>query len=128
MDMLEARGHVITCDWTKHTLPESIELDRAYKEKSFVKDYDWAQNDHKTYAQEDLKGVRNCEVLVAYMPDPDVCYKGAFIEMGIALGLDKKVIIIGKDITTVFLSLSNITVVLYKEEAIELINKYDCNS
>ena len=122
MEMFEARGHLITCDWTKHTLPENIELDRAHKEKSFVKDYDWAQNGHKTYAQEDLEGVRNCEVLVAYMPDPEILYKGAWIEIGIALGLDKKVIIIGKDVTTVFLSLPNITVVSYKEEAISIIN------
>jgi len=122
MDMLEARGHIITCDWTKHTLPENIELDRAHKEKSFIKDYNWAKNGHKTYAKEDLNGVRTCDVLVAYMPDTDVFYKGAWIEVGIALGLDKKVIIIGKDVTTVFLSLSNITVVSYKEEAFSIID------
>ena len=114
MDMFEARGHTITCDWTKHIAPENID-----------KDHDWAQNGHKTYAEEDLEGVRNCDVLVAYIPDPDICYKGAWVEVGIALGLDKKVIIIGKGIATVFLGLPNIVVVDYKEEALEFINKYD---
>lgn len=111
MDMFESRGHIITCDWTKHIAPEKID-----------KDHDWAQNGHKTYAEEDLEGVKNCDILVAYMPDPDVFYKGAWIEIGIALGLNKKVIIIGKDITTVFLGLPNVIVVQFKEDALELVD------
>ncbi len=111
MEMFEARGHIITCDWTKHIAPEGMDWAQ-----------DWAQNGNKTYAQEDLEGVRECDVLVAYMPDPDICYKGAWIEIGIALGLDKKVILIGVDITTVFLGLPNITVVDCKEEALMVID------
>lgn len=126
MDMLEARGHLITCDWTKHIAPER--LTKEHNEGLFTKEYDWsknedwAQNGHKTYAEEDLEGVKTCDILVAYMPDPDIWYKGAWIEIGISLGLDKKVIIIGKDITTVFLGLSNIIVVQYKEDAINIID------
>lgn len=74
---------------------------------------------------EDLKGVRDCDVLVAYMPDNSIFYKGAWIEVGIALGLDKKVIIIGKDITTVFLSLESVVVVSSKEEALEIVSKFN---
>lgn len=103
MDMFEARGHTITCDWTGHVHPDKS----------------------KVYALEDLEGIRACDVLVAYMPDPNVFYKGAWIEVGMALGLDKKVIIIGKDVTTVFLGLPNIVVVQYKEDALSIIDNFD---
>lgn len=126
MEALESRKHTITCDWTRHIAPERIT--KAHGDGLFTKSYDWsknedwAQNGHKTYAEEDLEGVRLCDVLVAYMPTPEIFYKGAWIEIGIALGLNKKVIIIGKDITTVFLGLSNIFVVDYKEDAFSLID------
>lgn len=111
METLESKGHTITCDWTKHIAPEGI-----------TKNTDWAQNGHKTYAEEDLDGVRLCDVLVAYMPTPEIFYKGAWIEIGIALGLNKKVIIIGRNITSVFLGLHNIVVVDYKEDAFSIID------
>lgn len=129
MDMFESRGHTITCDWTRHIAPERIT--KAHGEGLFTKGYDWsknedwAQNGHKTYAEEDLEGVRACEVLIACMWDSEIFYKGAWIEIGIALGLDKKVIIIGKDITTVFLGLHNVTVVQFKEEALTIIDRMD---
>lgn len=103
MEMLEARGHTITCDWTIHINPKKS----------------------KAYAQEDLEGVNECDILIAYMPDSTICYKGAWIEIGIALGFGKKVIIIGDKISSVFLSLPNIVVVNYKEEALEIINNLD---
>ena len=129
MDIFEARGHIITCDWTKHIAPERNE--RVGGNGIFTKDYDWsknvdwAHNGHKTYAEEDLEGVKTCDVLVAYMLDSDVCYKGAWIEIGIALGLDKKVIIIGKEVTSVFLSLPNIIVVSCKEDALGFVYNLD---
>lgn len=126
MEMLEARGHVITCDWTKHIAPEGVTKDHEKglfnKSYDWSKNVDWAQNGHKTYAEKDLEGVRNCDILIAYMPDPDIWYKGAWIEVGLALGFDKKVIIIGNNITTVFLGLPNITVVQFKEEALTIID------
>ncbi len=126
MDMFEARGHIITCDWTNHIAPERNERVDGHgifnKEYNWSKNVDWAQNGHKTYAEEDLEGVKTCDIIVAYMPDPDIFYKGAWIEIGIALGLNKMVVIIGKDITTVFLGLPNIVVVQYKEEAISYID------
>jgi len=114
MEMFEARGHTITCDWTKHIAPE--------------RDIQVGNHGIKTYAEEDLEGVRECDVLVAYMSNPDIFYKGAWIEIGIALGLGKKVIIIGKDVTTVFLGLPNIVVVSYKEEALDIIDSMQFDS
>lgn len=124
MDMFEAMGYTITCDWTKHIAPERIQKG----EGCFNKDFDWAQDGHQTYAQEDLDGVRNCDVIVAYMPRSDIFYKGAWIEVGIAIAFNKRVILIGNDITTVFLGLPNVTVVSFKEEALDLVNKIRFNN
>lgn len=124
MEMFESRGHIITCDWTRHIAPERI----TKAQYDWSKNEDWAQNGHKTYAEEDLEGVRSCDVLIACMWDSTLFYKGAWIEIGIALGLDKEVIIIGENITTVFLGLPNVIVVSYKEEALDLIEKPFCGS
>lgn len=127
MEMFESRGHTITCDWTKHIAPEKIT--NAHDKGLFTKKYDWsknedwAQNGHKTYAEEDLEGVRSCDVLVAYMPTPDIFYKGAWVEIGIAIALNKKIIIIGKEVFSVFLSLQNIKVVDLKEDAFLIIDR-----
>ncbi len=129
MEMFESRGHIITCDWTKHIAPERNVRNKGNgiftKGYDWSKNEDWAQNGHKTYAEEDLEGVKNCDVLVACMWSTDIFYKGAWIEIGIALGLDKQVIIIGKDITTVFLGLPNVAVVQFKEEVLTIINRMD---
>lgn len=131
MDMFESRGHIITCDWTKHIAPERYLVKDGHgvfdKDYKWENNIDWAENGHKTYAEEDLEGVRNCDVFVAYMPDETICYKGAWIEMGIALGLNKKVILIGNKIFTVFLGLSNIIVVKYKEESFDIIDSMQFN-
>ncbi len=117
MEMIESRGHTITCNWTNHIAPERIQNG----EGCFNKDFDWAQNGHKTYAEEDLEGVKNCDVVVACMWSPDIFYKGAWIEIGIAIGLNKNIVIIGSNVTTVFLGLKNITVVGSIEEALNII-------
>lgn len=123
MDIFESKGHTITCDWTRHIAPERLTKGSGI----WHKDYDWAKNGHRTYAEEDLEGVESCDILVAYMPTPEIFYKGAWIEVGIALGLKKRVIIIGKDITTVFLGLNNIDVVPSKEDAISIIDSIQFN-
>lgn len=105
MKHLESKGYYVTCDWTKHVAPE------RWKKGQGCFNADWAAKGEKTYAMEDLQGVRDCDVLVACMWNPSILYKGAWIEIGIALGLNKRVIIIGTDITTVFLGLPNVKVV-----------------
>lgn len=126
MEIFESRGHIITCDWTRHIAPERNMREGGNgiftKEYDWSKNVDWAQNGHKTYAEEDLNGVLSCDLLIACMWSPEIFYKGAWIEVGIALGHYKRVIIIGKEIASVFLGLPNITVVQYKEEAIDIVD------
>jgi len=74
MKLLEAQGHRITCDWTGHTKGDAESL--------------------ALYATEDVKGVQRCNVAIFIMERPHK-YKGCFVEMGIALGKGRKVIIIG---------------------------------
>lgn len=85
MDMLESRGHVITLDWTSHIHPDKS----------------------REYAIEDIQAVRDCDVVIAYMPDQHIFYKGAWIEVGAALALNKQVVFIGINISGVFLGHPN---------------------
>lgn len=69
---LVSMGHTITCDWTNHT-----------------------EHRHAVdYAIEDLEGVRQCDLLIAYMKKPYM-YKGVWAEIGGALILNKPVLVIG---------------------------------
>ena len=74
MDKVEELGHTITCDWTKH----------EQGGKDFL----------VHYAIADVEGVRGCDVYVGRFINEN-SYKGALSEMGMALGLDKKVVVIG---------------------------------
>ena len=74
MKLLEAQGHKITVDWTQHTNTDAASL--------------------ALYAKEDVKGVQKCNVAIFIMERPHK-YKGCWVEMGVALGKGRKVIIIG---------------------------------
>jgi len=74
MNQLESQGHRITCDWTQHTNEDAKSL--------------------ASYATADVKGVQNCNVAIFIMEQPHK-YKGCWVEVGVALGRGKKVIIIG---------------------------------
>jgi hypothetical protein len=74
MRALEAQGHTITVDWTQHTKEDAASL--------------------ALYATEDVKGVQRCNVAIFIMERPHK-YKGCWVEMGVALGKGRKVIIIG---------------------------------
>lgn len=68
-------GHEITVDWTYHEKD-----DVGYP---------------RTYAQDDIWGVRDAQVYVGLFLKENN-YKGALVELGVALGLmDKRVYIIG---------------------------------
>ncbi len=72
MNKLKVMGHEITCDWTKHTSHVNM----------------WK------HAVEDIEGVRNCDLLLAIMIEK-YDYKGAWAEIGAALALDKRVVVVG---------------------------------
>lgn len=76
MNDVTTRGHRITHDWTSF----ETELDGAAK---------LALN-----AEKDIAGVAQCDVFVAIMDDEHYPYRGSFTELGCALGLKKRVIIV----------------------------------
>ena len=73
-DKLIELGHTITVDWTPHK-----EEDEGYP---------------SDYAEEDIIGVRECNIYVGLFVNRHN-YKGALVEMGAALALNKIVVIIG---------------------------------
>ena len=79
MFCIEADGHIITHDWTKHY----FSLDPTTKFRQA-----------EQYAQEDLRMIRDCEVLVFYAKNNFTC-RGSYVEMGAALALDKPIILYG---------------------------------
>ena len=70
-------GHEISLDWTYHT-----EADEGFP---------------LSYSVEDIEGVRKCDVYVGRFLN-NHNYKGALVEMGAALALNKIVCIIGRAI------------------------------
>lgn len=75
MSYIIGHGFKITTDWTTHT--------------------DFSQS--QLYSMIDLDGVKDCDVLIVYAPTK-LPYKGTYVELGIALGLDKDIYIIGNGI------------------------------
>jgi hypothetical protein len=71
---LEAMGHVISHKW--------FAVEAAYMQ------------DAPLHARLDLNGVRNCTAFVALF-DADFPFLNAYVELGMALALDKAVFIVG---------------------------------
>lgn len=79
MDELEALGYSITFDWT-----------------NFEKEGD----DDNKKAQAgiyDIEGVRNADLIIINMEDPNYAYRGTFCELGCALGLRKRIMLLCPD-------------------------------
>jgi nucleoside 2-deoxyribosyltransferase len=74
MNELRSQGHKITVDWTTHTNEDAKSL--------------------SSYATDDVKGVRQADVAIFIM-ERQHKYKGCWVEVGVALGHGKRVIIIG---------------------------------
>lgn len=86
--ILENLGHVITSNWLMghHVILEDLpQKERIEKSAKF--------------AQEDLDGIENCELFVLFTDEPEKVWKagGMFVELGYALALKKKVVIVGKE-------------------------------
>lgn len=68
---LKDKGYFITYNWTKHK-----ELLPIYS------------------SSHDIDGVKSCDILIAIMDDNEYAYRGTYCEIGCALGLDKRIIIV----------------------------------
>lgn len=77
-NFLKARGHTITREWWN------------YKNKN-LKD---------EYAFQDLIAIKECDFFVIF--DSETKTSGKYIELGIAIGLGKPIINLGKKLTSVF--------------------------
>ena len=77
MTELELAGHTITYDWTDHKFE-----DEGYPNH---------------YCQNDIRGAKDCDCLF-FNAFNERNYRGALVEMGIALGLDKYVFLLGHGI------------------------------
>lgn len=86
-NILISQGHSITHDWTKNEGSKNI-TEMTNEEKIEFK---------RNCADLDIEGVKNCDLLIAIMNDPSYAYRGTFTEIGCALGLSKKVIIVCPD-------------------------------
>ena len=75
MNLLEARGHTITVDWTTHVNPQN-------------------QSILQEWAERDEEGVKQCDIFIGLFRESEVG-NGAVVEMGIALGLGKRIWIVG---------------------------------
>jgi nucleoside 2-deoxyribosyltransferase len=67
--ILEGRGDTITHNWTTVEIPE-------YRTKEI----------NRQFADWDIKGVSEAEVLIVDMTDPVYAYRGTWCEIGVALG------------------------------------------
>ena len=74
MFSLKEAGHTITKDWTTST---GFILKEAF---------------------EDLNGVRDCDIFIGFFDNPDIKYKGAIAELGMAIALGKSCYIIGNEL------------------------------
>ena len=77
-DILRSHGHEITVDWTNHDVfPDDAEEEKLGE-----------------FACDDVRGVQECDSMIIYMVNEHQ-YKGAWVEMGVALALNKPVFVLG---------------------------------
>lgn len=76
MNELKWYGHTITHDWTFNN-----------------------SNFPKQSSKLDIDGVRNADIVIAIMDDPEYAYRGTFTEIGCALGQRKNVLIVCPPLT-----------------------------
>lgn len=112
MNILKGKNFMITHDWTQI---EKAEDDRNKKRRCAILD---------------INGVKNCDVLVVLLTDPDYPYQGTFTEIGCALGLDRTVIVMCPNeemchkSMTVFLQHPNITVTNSWDDCVEILERW----
>ena len=108
-DKLKRASFVISCDWTIHRNVEEAGLDGLGKQ---------------AYAVDDINGVQTCDALLLLHTVSGG--QGKFVELGAALALNKKCIVIKKAPAKdcIFFYLPDITVVEGVEEALLALEKW----
>ena len=119
MDRIEKMGNVITHDWT------SFEYKPEDEDELFMDD--GCSENMEMSAKYDIEGVKDCDVFLAIFEDKDYPYRGTFTELGCALGLEKKIIIMCPEPkatcrTNCFFHHPKIMHVDYFEQAVEMID------
>jgi nucleoside 2-deoxyribosyltransferase len=109
MRLAEARGHFITCDWTKEASPpqDSQEFS-AFR---------------TARALEDLDGVRAADAMVLIDHEHG---KGMYVEMGVAIERQKPVVVVAQKYPQIFFSLPNVTHAADFEAALALLEERYC--
>jgi len=83
---------------------EIINIANFLKSKGFIITREWWNHKDKNlkshYAAEDLIAINKCDLFIIY--DSDTKTSGKYIELGIAIGLNKTIINLGKKLTSVF--------------------------
>jgi nucleoside 2-deoxyribosyltransferase len=74
---LQSNGIDISFDWTCNEIHEC----KNHEEMAF-------------YAEKDIQGVLDADIVVALILDPTYAYRGTFTEIGCAIGSNKKVCIV----------------------------------
>lgn len=87
VEILELRGHTITCKWW--TFPDIKSMSVSDKEW-------WDLSITYSYMSRDLAGIDNCDIFVLVSKDTPQSFNGASLELGYALAKDKLCFIIGK--------------------------------
>ncbi len=80
MKDLEKNGFHITHKWTE------VEVS-----------HDSVHEDFGRWAEQDENGVRNAEVVLIYITDPNHTYRGTSTELGIAIALRKFIVVVDPD-------------------------------
>lgn len=89
MDQVEKLGHTITHDWTSFEYkPTEDDMFMVVKDEN----NDGVENMEES-AKYDIEGVQDCDIFVGIFEDKIYPYRGTFTELGCALGLKKKIIV-----------------------------------
>lgn len=72
MKNIEAKGHIVTHYWPLYEVEKREKSDMAYH---------------------DIKGVEECDLLIAIMDKPDYPYRGSYTEIGAAIAYKKRIVI-----------------------------------
>lgn len=76
-NQIQALGHAITFDWISHECHDPTSSKQLGE-----------------CARKDLRGVSNADVVMVVMDDPKYSYRGTFTEIGAAIALKKKLILV----------------------------------